>query len=265
MSVVGTFAVMYLLGYSLDNLSLMALTLSVGFVVDDAIVVLENIVRHIEMGERPFEAALTGSREISFTVVSMTISLAAVFIPILFMGGILGRLFNEFAVTIAAAVLISGFVSLTLTPMLCEPVPAGPRRRSTTAGSSPLTERVFQRSLDWYEAGLRWSLRHRLAVVGLILVVQAATVWHVRRDPQGVHPEHRHGTDLRLHRGGRGDLVRVAGAAPAGGGGDRREEPERRRVHVDRGRRAAASGAATPASSSSGSSRAPSGRTTSTR
>src|SRR5512139_57726 len=111
MSVIGTFSAMYLLEYSLDNLSLMALTLSVGFVVDDAIVMLENIVRHMEKGERPLEAALNGSREIGFTILSMTLSLAAVFIPVLFMPGILGRLFNEFAVTICAAILISGAVS----------------------------------------------------------------------------------------------------------------------------------------------------------
>src|SRR6185312_7609160 len=119
LAIIGTFAAMDLLGYSLDNLSLMALTLSVGFVVDDAIVVLENIVRHMESGKSRLQAALEGSREIAFTVVSMTLSLAAVFIPVLFMGGILGRLFHEFAVTIGMAILISGFVSLTLTPMLC--------------------------------------------------------------------------------------------------------------------------------------------------
>ena len=119
MSVVGTFAVMSLLGYNLDNLSLMALTLSVGFVVDDAIVMLENIFRHMEMGKTPLQAAVDGAREVGFTIVSMTLSLAAVFIPILFMGGIMGRLFQEFAVTIMAAILISGFVSLTLTPMMC--------------------------------------------------------------------------------------------------------------------------------------------------
>ena len=119
LSIVGTFGVMYLLGYNLDNLSLMALILAVGFVVDDAIVMLENIVRHIEKGEGVFEAALKGSREISFTIISMTLSLAAVFIPVLFMGGIIGRLFTEFAVTIGVAVLISGFIALTLTPMLC--------------------------------------------------------------------------------------------------------------------------------------------------
>ena len=119
MSIIGTFAVMYLCGYSLDNLSLMALTLCVGFVVDDAIVMLENIVRHMEHGESVMEAAYKGSREISFTILSMTLSLVAVFIPVLFMGGIVGRLLHEFAVTISVAVLISGFVSLTLTPMLC--------------------------------------------------------------------------------------------------------------------------------------------------
>ena len=119
MSIVGTFAVMYLLDYSLDNLSLMALTLAVGFVVDDAIVVLENIVRHMEQGEKPFDAAVKGAKEIGFTIVSMTISLVAAFIPVLFMSGMLGRLLREFAVTICVAILVSGFISLSLTPMLC--------------------------------------------------------------------------------------------------------------------------------------------------
>jgi HAE1 family hydrophobic/amphiphilic exporter-1 len=118
-SIIGTFAVMYVLGFSLDNLSLMALTLSVGFVVDDAVVMLENIVRRVEHGESVKDAALNGSSEIGFTIVSMTVSLVAVFIPVLFMGGILGRLFREFAITISAAILVSGMVALTLTPMLC--------------------------------------------------------------------------------------------------------------------------------------------------
>src|SRR5947209_10637443 len=118
LSIVGTFAVMYLLGYSLNNLSLMALTLSVGFVVDDAIVMLENIVRYMELGHSRKEAALLASKEIGFTIVSMTVSLVAVFIPVLFMGGIVGRLLHEFSVTIAVAILISGFVSLSFTPML---------------------------------------------------------------------------------------------------------------------------------------------------
>src|SRR5262249_10813193 len=119
LSILGAFAAMYPLGYSLDNFSLMALTLSVGFVVDDAIVMLENIVRHMEQGKPPLEAAFAGSKEIGFTILSMTISLVAVFIPVLFMGGLVGRLLNEFAVTIAMSILVSGFVSLTLTPMLC--------------------------------------------------------------------------------------------------------------------------------------------------
>src|SRR6202011_5659500 len=118
-SLIGTFAGMYVLGYTVDNLSLLAITLSVGFVVDDAIVMLENIVRHMEMGKGVMEAALDGSREIAFTILSMTFSLAAVFIPVLFLGGIMGRLLHEFAVTIASAILVSGFVSLSLTPMLC--------------------------------------------------------------------------------------------------------------------------------------------------
>src|SRR5690606_21578609 len=118
LSVFGTFAVMYLLGYSLNNLTLMALTLSIGFVVDDAIVMLENVVRHMEMGKPPLQAALEGAREVGFTIVSMTLSLVAVFVPFLFMGGIVGMLFEEFAVSIAVAILFSGFVSLTLTPMM---------------------------------------------------------------------------------------------------------------------------------------------------
>ena len=127
---------MYLFGYSLDNLSLMALTLCVGFVVDDAIVMLENIARHMEMGKRAMQATLDGSKEIGFTIVSMTLSLAAVFIPVLFMGGILGRLLHEFAVTIIVAMLISGFVSLTLTPMLCSRMLSSRARAASTAGST---------------------------------------------------------------------------------------------------------------------------------
>src|SRR5438874_1572685 len=148
LSVVGTFAVMYLFNYSLDNLSLMALTLSVGFVVDDAIVMLENIVRHMELGEKPLEAAFNGSREIGFTILSMTISLAAVFIPILFMGGILGRLFHEFAVTIGAAILVSGFVSLSLTPLLASRFlrPHGHQRHGRLY---KITERFFDGMLGF--------------------------------------------------------------------------------------------------------------------
>src|SRR5205807_4955050 len=164
-SVIGTFAVMYLLEYSLDNLSLMALTLSVGFVVDDAIVMLENIVRHMEMGKPPLQAALQGSREIGFTIVSMTLSLSAVFIPVLLMGGIIGRLFHEFAVTIGVAILVSGFVSLTLTPMLCSRFLRPPKEEHHGRWYEA-TERVYQRGLGLYERSLAWVMDRRpLALV----------------------------------------------------------------------------------------------------
>ncbi len=178
MSIVGTFSVMYLLGYSLDNLSLMALILSVGFVVDDAIVVLENIVRHLEMGEQPFQAALTGSREIGFTILSMTLSLAAVFIPVFFMGGILGRLLHEFAVTIMAAILVSGLVSLTLTPMLCSRF-LRPPKEERHGRLYAVTERFFDGMLHTYDWTLQWVLRHRrstMIVSGLLLLVTADIV-----------------------------------------------------------------------------------------
>jgi HAE1 family hydrophobic/amphiphilic exporter-1 len=163
-SIIGTFAVMYLCGYSLDNLSLMALTLCVGFVVDDAIVMLENIVRHMEQGEGVLEAALNGSREISFTILSMTLSLVAVFIPVLFMGGIVGRLLHEFAVTIAVAVLISGFVSLTLTPMLCSRFlrPPGQEKHGRFY---QVFERFFEGMRRAYEITLKWALTYRLTTL----------------------------------------------------------------------------------------------------
>ncbi|HEX5437083.1 MAG TPA: efflux RND transporter permease subunit [Gemmatimonadaceae bacterium] len=172
MAIVGTFAVMYLLGYSLDNLSLMALTLAVGFVVDDAIVMLENIVRHLEMGKAPFRAAIDGAREIGFTIISMTLSLTAVFIPILFMGGIIGRLFHEFAVTIGAAILVSGVVSLTLTPMLCSRFLKG-HVNVTHGRLFNASERVYNHVLSAYERSLAWVMRHRwqaLVFSGAILV-----------------------------------------------------------------------------------------------
>jgi HAE1 family hydrophobic/amphiphilic exporter-1 len=164
MSIVGTFSVMYLLGYSLDNLSLMALTLSVGFVVDDAIVMLENIVRHMEMGKRPLQAARDGAGEIGFTILSMTLSLAAVFIPLLFMGGIIGRLLHEFAVTIGAAILVSGFVSLTLTPMLCSRF-LRHQERSEHGRLFNLGERIFNAWLRGYNRSLKGVLRHKFATL----------------------------------------------------------------------------------------------------
>src|SRR5438034_402040 len=174
-SVIGTFAVMYLLHYSLDNLSMMALILSIGFVVDDAIVMLENIVRHMELGEPPMMAALKGSREIGFTIVSMTLSLAAVFIPVLFMGGILGRLFKEFAVTICVAILISGVVSVTLTPMLCSRFLRTPEERRRSRFYR-VTERFFDSMLRVYDISLQWVLRHRPATMVSFVLVLAATL-----------------------------------------------------------------------------------------
>ncbi|MDB6165422.1 MAG: AcrB/AcrD/AcrF family protein [Lacunisphaera sp.] len=173
-AIIGTFGVMYFFGFTIDNLSLLALTLSVGFVVDDAIVMLENIIRHIELGLPVREAALKGSREIGFTIISMTISLVAVFIPVLFMGGVLGRLLHEFAVTISAAILVSGFVSLTLTPMLCSRFLKPARHDAVHGKFYVATERVFQSTLGLYERTLQFSLRHRLAVMitaGLMIVL----------------------------------------------------------------------------------------------
>ncbi len=187
MSIVGTFAVMYLMGYTLDNLSLMALILSVGFVVDDAIVMLENIVRHMEMGEGILRAALNGSREIGFTILSMTLSLVAVFIPVLFMGGILGRLLHEFAVTIGMAVLVSGFVSLSLTPMLCSRFlrpPSAEQHGRLYAAS----ERAFQGLLNAYEWSLRRVLNHRVAAMILSIVLLVATAYLFVRIPKGFLP-----------------------------------------------------------------------------
>ena len=154
LSLIGTFGVMYLLGYSLDNLSLMALTISTGFVVDDAIVVIENITRHLEQGMPPLEAALRGAREIGFTVLSMSISLVAVFIPILLMGGIVGRLFREFAVTLSVAIVVSLVVSLTTTPMMCAQLLQARARPQRTAGSTAPASASSTGCCDRYEASL---------------------------------------------------------------------------------------------------------------
>ena len=176
LSVIGTFMAMYLLGYSLDNLSLMALTLSVGFVVDDAIVMLENIVRHMEMGKGPLQAAFDGSRQVGFTILSMTLSLTAVFIPVLFMGGLIGRLFHEFAVTIGVAILVSGVVSLTLTPMLCSRF-LKPSAQAHHGRCYEMTERHYGKILGLYERSLEWVMGRRrmaLAFSGAILVATIA-------------------------------------------------------------------------------------------
>ena len=187
-SLVGTFAIMYLVNFSLNNLSMMALILCIGFVVDDAIVMLENIVRHIEKGEAPMAAALRGSREIGFTIVSMTLSLAAVFIPLLFMGGTLGRLFKEFAVTITAAILISGVVSVTLTPMLCSRLlRVTDHSREGFLGRA--LEGAFQGLLHLYDGSLRWVLRHRPVMLVVFAFVLGATVYLYIVVPKGFIPE----------------------------------------------------------------------------
>lgn len=187
LSVVGSFAAMYLMDFSIDNLSLMALTLSVGFVVDDAIVMIENIVRHMEKGERPMEAAFKGSKEIGFTIISMTISLVAVFVPVLFMGGIVGRLLHEFAITISMAILISGFVSLTLTPMLCSRF-----LRDYEHGKHGvlynLLERFFDGWLAIYAWTLRLSMRFRLLTVLSMVPLMGLTIWMFSAMPKGFMP-----------------------------------------------------------------------------
>jgi HAE1 family hydrophobic/amphiphilic exporter-1 len=186
MSLVGTFAVMYSLGYSLDNLSLMALTLAVGFVVDDAIVMLENIVRHMEMGKDPVTAALDGSKEVGFTIMAMTISLTAVFIPLLFMGGIVGRLFHEFAVTIGSAILVSGFISLSLTPMLSSRYLRPPSHQHGKIFNA--TERVYERILHRYESSLALVMHHRFWALLFSLGILVGTGVLFKLVPTGFIP-----------------------------------------------------------------------------
>ncbi|HEX8777769.1 MAG TPA: efflux RND transporter permease subunit, partial [Rhodanobacter sp.] len=173
-SVIGTFGVMYALGYSLDNLSLLALTLVVGFVVDDAIVMLENIVRHVETGMDPYEASVKGSGEIGFTIFSMTLSLVAVFLPVMFMGGIVGRLFHEFAVVISTAILISGFVSITLTPMLCSRFVKHAEHEQKSRVALAF-DRGFNRVRDGYNRSLAWAVAHPRTVLGVFFASLVAT------------------------------------------------------------------------------------------
>src|SRR6185369_9910656 len=188
LAVVGTFGVMQLLGFSLDNLSLMALTISTGFVVDDAIVMIENIVRYIEMGEKPMAAALKGSRQIGFTVISLTVSLIAVFIPLIFMTGIVGRLFREFAITLSIAVAMSAVVSLTLTPMMCARL-LSPESKETQGRFYKITEGFFKGMLDAYERGLRWVMRHQAFTLVVALATLVATIWLYIIVPKGLLPQ----------------------------------------------------------------------------
>ncbi|MBX9963462.1 MAG: efflux RND transporter permease subunit [Burkholderiales bacterium] len=187
MSIIGTFSVMYLMAFSLDNLSLMALTLCVGFVVDDAIVMLENIMRHLEMGKSRLQATLDGSKEIAFTILSMTVSLAAVFIPVLFMGGVVGRLLHEFAVTIIAAILVSGFVSLSLTPLMCSRMlrPAHGVRHGRVYLA---LERMFDGMRDVYDRSLRAVLAFPRTCMVVFLAIAVLTAWLFSNSPKGFLP-----------------------------------------------------------------------------
>jgi multidrug efflux pump len=187
LSLVGTFGVMYLLGYSLNNLSLMALTIATGFVVDDAIVMIENIVRYIEEGDPPMQAALKGAEQIGFTILSLTISLIAVLIPLLFMGDIVGRLFREFAVTLSVTILVSAFVSLTLTPMMCARM-LRHKPESEQGWFYRASERVFNGIIAFYGMTLRWVLRHRIATLMVAIATLVTTVWLYIIVPKGFFP-----------------------------------------------------------------------------
>ena len=190
LSLIGTFGIMYLAGFSLDNLSLMALTISTGFVVDDAIVMIENIVRYIEAGDTPLEAALKGAKQIGFTVVSLSVSLVAVFIPLLFMTGIVGRLFREFAITLSVAVGVSAFVSLTLTPMMCAKLLRSESEDEEHSGEFyRRTEEYWTRFRDWYERGLRWVLAHQRFVLNVALFTLVATILLYVIVPKGLLPQ----------------------------------------------------------------------------
>jgi multidrug efflux pump len=201
LSLAGTFAAMWLLHFSLDNISLMALTVSVGFVVDDAIVVIENIVRYVEQGLSPMEATVKGAKQIGFTVLSMSISLVAVFIPLLFMGGIIGRQFHEFAVTLSVAILVSGAVSLTLTPMLCsrfmkEEHPDQPRGRFYR-----VTEAAFNGMLGFYARSLRWVLKHSFLMLSVTVATICVTIWLYNIVPKGFFPQQDTGSIMGITEG----------------------------------------------------------------
>ncbi len=189
LALAGTFALMYLCHYSIDNLSLMAVTIAVGFVVDDAIVVIENIHRFIEHGDPPMQAALKGARQISFTVISMSTSLVAVFIPLLFMGGLIGRLFHEFAVTVTLAIFVSGVISLTLTPMLCSRFLRPESGYRKPGAFIRACERSFNWLLGHYETGLRWVLQHHSFMLGVWLLTLVATIMLYRAVPKGFFPQ----------------------------------------------------------------------------
>ncbi len=188
LSIIGTFAFMHYFGYSLNNLSLLALTLAVGFVVDDAIVMLENIVRHMEMGKSPIQAALDGSKQIGFTIVSMTISLVVVFFPVFFMGGILGRLMHEFAATICIVILLSGFISLTLTPMMCSRILKPEEKNKKHNIVLETSEKVFQKMLAFYQWSLNWTMKHRRFTISTFVLSILLTIVLLGIIPKGFLP-----------------------------------------------------------------------------
>jgi len=200
LSLAGTFAAMYLFHFSLDNISLMALTISVGFVVDDAIVVIENIVRYIEQGLSPMEATLRGAKQIGFTVLSISISLVAVFIPLLFMGGIIGRQFHEFSVTLSVAILVSGIVSLTLTPMLCSRL-IKEERDQPRGRFFRTTEAMLNGMVGFYARSLRWILRHSFLMLLVTVATIGVTVWLYGVVPKGFFPQQDTGTIMGISEG----------------------------------------------------------------
>ena len=207
LSIVATFGAMYLLGYSIDNLSLMGLTIAVGFVVDDAIVMIENIVRYIEVGDSAFEAALKGAGQIGFTIISITFSLIAVFIPLLFMSGIVGRLFHEFAMTVSISVVASAFIALTLTPMMCSLFLA--RESISPPGRiSRAFEAFFDRMVAGYDRGLNWVFRHQLPNAHEHDRADRPDRISLRRDPEGLLPRTRHRFFVRPARSQRGQFLR---------------------------------------------------------
>ena len=218
LSLVGTFGVMYLLGYSLNNLTLMALTISTGFVVDDAIVMIENIMRYIEEGEPPLQAALKGSEQIGFTIVSLTVSLIAVLIPLLFMGDIVGRLFREFAVTLSVTILVSAVVSLTLTPMMCAKLLQHTTRVAAGLVLSRLGTRLRTRSSPSTAGRCSWVLRHQTATLLVAVATLVADRSALHRRPQGILPGAGHGRDPGHFRSAADHLVRRHGRAAAGAG-----------------------------------------------
>ena len=232
LSLIATFGVMWFCGFSLDNLSLMALTIGTGFVVDDAIVMIENIVRHIENGESPLDAALRGAREIGFTVISLTMSLIAVFIPLLFMTGLVGRMFREFALTLTIAVVVSAIVSLTLTPMMCSRIL---RHQAAKAGNrvGRFFNRAVDRTVEYYGRSLEWVLRRQTLTLLVTLGDAGRHGLALRRHAEGLPAVAGHRPDLRRVGGRHRGLVRPDAAAAGPGRGRDQEGPGRHRPRFD--------------------------------